>query len=141
MRRRQFTLRVLLLLVSACCTLAAAARWFGVGAIALALLVSMLLLILIGAWARVFLRAPEATKYCTVLLIIGAVTFSLLACWMAHARELAHRIHVEYRLRQIGQELAEQEARNFNRLQPRKSNSIEAATLASEWVSLQSNER
>ena len=85
-------------------------NWLGLGGVAFALRLSSVILVAMFVWSCAYVRAPEVTKYATVLLLIGSVTFSLMPCWIVHARTQARRNHSQIRLRQIGWAISE--ARN-----------------------------
>src|SRR5687768_3916830 len=88
---RQFSLALLFGLLTICCCVAAAAHWLGIAFAGLVLLSGFALGLAIVVWAAAYSLAPQATKYATVLGLVGTMLLSLLSLWIAQAREQARR--------------------------------------------------
>ena len=99
----QFSLRALLVLITACCGAAATTHWIGLRVAAALLGLMGLISVLMFVWSHAYLRAPEATKYATVFLVMGLATGSLVVTWLNHAREDARRIRMQHDLRRYGE--------------------------------------
>lgn len=104
MARIRFSLRTLMLMMAACCWVAAVTDRFGVRPVA----ISLSILAFLVAWATTYARAPRATAYGTVLLVMGVSLMSLLPCWMLRSREAARDQGEVNHLRQVAERLERQ---------------------------------
>ena len=103
MSRRQFTLFELLMFVSLSCVLAAMIHWLGLIHFLIVLALFAAFLVVTMGWAAVYVVAPQATKYFTVLGLCGTMVLSLIAVAILHAREDARRNECLRRIRILGQ--------------------------------------
>ena len=104
---RQFSLALLLGLVTICCFVAAAAHWLGIAFVGIVLLIGCSLGCVIVGWAAVYSRAPVATKYTTVIGLLGTMLLSLLSLWVSQAREQSRRYQSMDALRRLSVEQSE----------------------------------
>lgn len=112
----QFSLRTLLVMLSSACVIAAMANWLGIDALSLELIFGLAIATLLIAWVVAYERAPEATKHVTVAMVLGTLAFSLLPCYVLHAREEARRNSYRHHMRQSGQEYLERHTRQQPKL-------------------------
>jgi hypothetical protein len=106
MSRRQFTLFELLIFVSLSCVLAATMHWLGLIHFLVVLALFAAFLVVTMGWAAIYLVAPQATKYFTVIGLCGTMILSLLSMAILHAREDARRNECLRRIRIFGEEKA-----------------------------------
>src|SRR5262249_8651885 len=91
MDRPQFSLRSLVCTTTVCCLFAAAAHWFGVIAVTLAIVGIAGFCLVTFVWSMAYVRAPEFVKYATVVGSCGAMLLSLLSMSILQSREEARR--------------------------------------------------
>jgi hypothetical protein len=88
---RQFSLAFLMVFVTLCCFLAAAVHWLGAQVVGWLLATAVGGAVVIVLWSAVYFAAPEATKYGTVVGLLGVMLLSILSLWLHQAREQARR--------------------------------------------------
>ena len=94
----QYSLRSLLAVTTCACVVLTVGKYVGMAAIG----VAVASLLVLFAWALAAARAPEATKYLSVGLILAALGFSLLTGGLIGRREKARRTLPAQGLRSVG---------------------------------------